>query len=93
MSLIIGTSEHHPCDMNLQKVDPTVVFRPRSPMIKSVKDGEEEAESSPLSYWRSSQFIRHGSQIKSLNFRDKIFSSLSRINLLRNKRFRNWEIL
>ena len=47
MSLIVRTLEHQSCDVNLQKGDLTVVCRSHSPMIKSVKDGEEKAEGPP----------------------------------------------
>ena len=45
-TLIVGISEHHQLNVNLQKGDPTAVCRSHSPMIKSAQDGEEEVESS-----------------------------------------------
>ena len=44
-TLIVGTSEHQQHNANLKKGDPVAVCRPRSPMIKSIQDGEEKAES------------------------------------------------
>ena len=78
-------------------------FWSRSSMIKSVKDGEQEVEGSPNSNWFTTWEIFPiyrawftnlllSLEKKSLNFRDKIFSFLSRINLPRNKGFRNREI-
>ena len=45
VTLIVRTPGHQQFNANLQKGDPAVVCRPRSPMIKSAQDGEEEAES------------------------------------------------
>ena len=73
-------------------------------MIKLVKDGEEETKSfCPVSNALTSREIFRIYRawfvnlplilgIKSFNFRDKFFSSISRINLSRNKGFGNWEI-
>ena len=73
-------------------------------MIKSIKDGEEKAENfrtvfDALPYGRSSPIYKTWFvnlplilRIKSLNFRDKINSFKSMINLSRNKGFGNWEI-
>ena len=90
--------------MNLQKGDPTMMRRPLSPMVKSAQDEEEKVESFAqleLTYlvgdlpnfyrvWFTNLLLFLG--IKSLTFRDKISSSLSRINLPRNKGFGNSEI-
>ena len=72
-------------------------------MIKLAQDGEEEVESlqswncltlqeifSIYRVWFTNLLLILG--IKSLNFMDKTSSSLSRINLQRNKGFGNWEI-
>ena len=49
MSLIVRTLEHQSRDVNLRKGDSAMVCWPHSPMIKLVKNGEEEeAESPPL---------------------------------------------
>ena len=80
-----------------------MVCRPHSPMIKLAKDEKEEAESShrwnPFTTWEIFPIYKAWFMnlllivgIKFLNFRDKISSSLSMINLPRNKEFRNWEI-
>ena len=80
-----------------------MVCRPHSPMIKSTKDEKEEAESShhwnPFTTWEIFPIYRARFMnlllivgIKSLNVMDKISYSLSRINLPKNKKFRNWEI-
>ena len=49
VTLIVGTSKHYQHNMNLQKSDSAAMCLPRSPMIKSAKDREEDAESSPNS--------------------------------------------
>ena len=77
-----------------------VVRRLRSPIVKSTQDREEEVESFSQFFFTylvgdpsDLLDVVHKSSLnfrdKNLNFRDKISSSLLRINLSRNKRFGN----